>query len=143
MAGRFWAHLSTTVPPHHTHTILHPGCCDPLHGSVHFSRGHSNRWQAPVAGVCKLQHGQNWANMSPSPGIGERQGTEHQQAAGPMQGLSPSHTLVLHPSTACTALYKGGRASWVDAAQLLLPLSCLELPLLWLSPVISCSLLHL
>lgn len=60
-----------------------------------------------------------------------------------MQGLSPSRKLVRHPTTACTALYKGGRASWVDAAQLLLPLSCLELPLLRLSPVISCSLLHL
>lgn len=81
--------------------------------------------------------------MSPSPRAGERQGTEHHQAVGPMRGLSPSHTLVLHPTTACAALDKGSRASRVDAAQLLLPLSCLELPLLWLSPVISCSLLHL
>lgn len=60
-----------------------------------------------------------------------------------MQGLTPSRMLVLHPAAARTALYKGSRASWVDAVQLLLPLSCLELPLLWLSSIISCSLLHL
>lgn len=82
--------------------------------------------------------GMAWAGAMCYLGASERWDQQHQAA-----GLSPSHTLVLHLVITCTALYKGGRASRVDAAQLLLPLSCLELPLLWLSPRISCSLLHL